>query len=114
MMDTTTTHEPAATLEHVPVELQDRIEDAAELVGGLYRTIDDAAMSPAVAQLWHAARLLAGEHALLEEQHTLPVRVAHVLALSALIRSPEAVMGALRQLRADLVRLDPDLAHIAN
>ena len=112
-MITTATNGTGQTLQGISVDLMDRIGDAADLVGGLHRSLDEADMSPAIAQLWHAAQCLANEHCLLEEQHTLPVRVAQVLSLNALIASPEAVMAALERLRAELVRLDPTLAPIA-
>ncbi len=113
-MDTITTQEAAGTLQAVPVDLQDCIEDAQDLVGAMHAAIDVAAMPPALAQLWQASIYLAHEHPNTRDRHTFPVRVAHVLALNALIGSPDAVMAALRHLRAELVRLDPELAHIAN
>ncbi len=113
-MNTNSTKNGAETLQSVSIDLQDRLNWASYLATFITCTINEEHLTPEAHAIWTAAQALYEKHGAREQQYETPVRVAHVLTLNVLIASPEAVMGALRHVRAELVRLDPELAHIAN
>ena len=89
-------------------ELQqsDLTDDAEAMLVGTLAGVDDNDLSPAARTLWDASsEVLEGA-----DRYTARERFGYVLALDALIASPEAVQRALRSLRAQLVRCDPALA----
>lgn len=106
-MDTNSTQEHVPGLQGLSVDLQDRINRASYLMGTLMCMVGEDDLPAEVASLWKAAGALYSQYSLIEERYVAPVRVAHLLALNAVLAAPEALTAALQHLRADLVRLDP-------
>lgn len=74
--------------------------------------LDDDALPPATRLLYDAAEKISSSADDITYDHpeASRQRLAYVLALDALLTSPDAVMAAIKQVRDDLVAGDPKLA----
>ena len=103
-MNTTTTHntmEQGQADEGLTAQQRDVFEAVDALLAGLGHVTPDL-LPPPAARLFQVAREIPAGGA--------GQRLGQALLLSALAESPEAVMAAIRTLRAEFVAADPLLA----
>lgn len=91
------------------VEQEDRTNDAQDLINALCEHLDRNALTLSGHLLWDASN----EFTPRRGDYSSRKRLGLLMAVDALIASPEAVQDALRALRGKLVACDPALALMA-